>query len=158
MFKIVSSDINVTKFTLMKIGFPVLEKASENEIMLDKSLHRSKLFGVFCTQTHNINIVQSDKIPNNDNGMGIINFLKDEHITQIISPECFSMAAKYFNDNNINVYQAIGTSVMENITSLSKGLLNSFNADSAKQNKKCGSSCSSCDSTCDEINQEVVSI
>lgn len=142
----------------MKIGFPVLNKVKIDDMRFDKSLHSSNLFGVFCNATKTLKVLNADTVADSDHGMGIIHFLKGENIQHIISPECFSMAAKFFSDNGIAVFKAKGERVMDNIEYLNTGSLSKFNAESARQNNKCGDSCSSCEGACDQFEQEVVSV
>lgn len=141
----------------MNIGFPVLNASDKELLQFDASLHSSKLFGVYDTNNDIVKFVNSDSI-NNNSGLGMIQFLKDENISSIISPECYSMAAKFFNDNNIGIYQAANSHVLDNIEKLLDNKLESFGAETAIKKSSCSTDCGDCSSKCNEFEQEIVSI
>lgn len=141
----------------MNIGFPVLNASDKELLQFDTSLHSSKLFGVYNTHNDSVKLIDSESI-NNNSGLGMIQFLKDENISSIISPECYSMAAKFFNDNNIGIYQAANSHVLDNIEKLLENKLSSFGADTAMKKSSCSSDCGDCSSKCDEFEQEIVNI
>lgn len=142
----------------MKIGFPVLKKDLIVNLMFDKNLHGSNYFGVFNPSDKSFKVMLTEAIYDQDEGMGLIHFLKSEDITSIISPECNPMAAKFFLDNSINTYKAYGTTVLPNIDLFNKNELPLFTEESIVQKKNCSSECGDCNSTCNEKVQELVSI
>lgn len=141
----------------MNIGFPVVESAEKEFLKFDESLHGSKFFGVYCTENESLKIVPANNI-GQDNGMGIIQFLKNENIENIISPECYSMAAKIFADNQIGIYQAANSHVLDNIEKFLDNQLMAFGAETAIKKSSCSSDCSDCSSKCDDTNQDIVQI
>lgn len=146
----------------MKIGFPLLEKTSTQDLKFDRTLHGSNYFGVYNTDTDQINIIASDTIAEDQQGRGFIHFLKSENIASVISPECHTMAAKFFSDNEIDIYKASSPNIYDNIIACMKNELLLFTGETAIQKKDCsGTSCSDCSSTCsdtDNVDQQVISI
>jgi len=144
----------------MKIGFPLTKKAAGQDLEFDINLHSSNYFGVFDSADESIRIVSTAELSDDNQGLGFIHFLKGEDIISVISPECHTMAAKFFSDNNIGIYKANGRNALKNISLLLNQQLPLFTSQSAIKSK-CGSDCSSCSTGCstnDKVQQDVVSI
>jgi predicted Fe-Mo cluster-binding NifX family protein len=146
------------KTATMKIGFPVLKETQLSELEFDLSLHRCKFFGVFDSLNESIQILHVDSLFETSAGMDLLNFLKEESIEFIISPEFHSMAARFFENNGIAVYKAVNSNVLLSIYQFQRKNLTRFGAADAIQKSACSSKCDSCNSTCNEIVQEVVAI
>jgi len=142
----------------MKIGFPVLKKARLNELEFDLNLHSSKFFGVFDSTNQSISILNTSSICDEGKGMDLIKFLDEENICCVISPEFHSMAARFFQNNNIQVYKANNMHVLTNINLFQQNKLVPYGAAQALQKSACSSSCSSCSATCNENIQDIVAI
>lgn len=144
----------------MKIGFPLTKNAAGHDLEFDLNLHSSNYFGVFDSIDESIKILSTAELSDDKQGLGFIHFLKGEDIISVISPECHTMAAKFFSDNNIGIYKASGRNALKNIELLLNSQLPLFTAQNAIKSK-CGSDCSSCSTGCsttDNVQQDIVSI
>lgn len=131
----------------MKIGFPYLETNASGQVVLDSSFRTSPLFGVYDVKDESI-AVADIRMQDNQQGGGLISFFETREVDVLISPECHPMAAKYFTDNEISIYQSQGRDLISNIEAFLQSRLKQFSASSVEQAPSCGSSCSACSSKC----------
>ncbi len=127
----------------MKIGFPAAGLHNEKKSLLAGSFVESGLMGVYNTQTDEIVVVPKENFKN-----GIVDWVHEEEISLIITPDIKPMALKVFKEEGVEVYKAIGKILSLNIQLLFNKDLMSFSVESKMQEKSsCSSSCSSCSST-----------
>ncbi|MDA3891052.1 MAG: hypothetical protein PF517_05235 [Salinivirgaceae bacterium] len=142
----------------MKIGIPLQKQAQLDDLKLDMNLHGSKYFGIYNTINKTIKTFTVSSITGIYLENGFINFIKSEGINCIVSPNCQSMTAKFFKDNDIAIYKAFGTDLKQNIRLLENSELFCFNEESIIQKSNCSSECKSCSSSCNEEIQHIVAI
>lgn len=142
----------------MRIGFPVLKKANVGELEFDNTLHGCKYFGFFDEGEKYLRIKETNELNAENSGNGLVDYLKQKGISTIVCPELHPMAAKFFMDNNIGIFQANNSNVMSNIKDYFNNKLAAFSSETTIQKASCSSDCGSCSSTCSEFEQEVVAI
>ncbi len=141
----------------MKIGFPVLKKALTDALEFNDSLHGSKLFGVFDTNDNTVKILKTSS-DDETMGMDLIHFLKGEKVSCIISSACHPMAARFFINNDIGLFKALGSNILSNIDLLMDNKLKPFTDESTVSVASCSLSCSSCSSSCNEDSEDIAQI
>lgn len=130
----------------MKIGYPAFGLYKDERSMLSNDFIESGLIGVFDTDLNTISVYEKE-----DLDMRLMEWLIEEEIYTIITPDIQVMALNVFRELNIAVYKAAGTMLSLNVELLENSCLalhSSQELYEAGAGACSGSSCSSCSSSC----------
>ena len=105
----------------MKIGYPAAGMTTEKKMYLAKNFIEFGLMGVFDTQTQSVTVIPKELLKN-----GVVEWVKNEGITTIITPEIKAMALKVFREEGVDVYKAEGQLLSLNVQLLLTQLLNPY--------------------------------
>ncbi len=127
----------------MKIGYPALGTNEKEKIMLSTDFTACDLIGIYDNDSDKIELTHKDELD-----ISITDWVKQNNIDAIISPDIKAMALKVLKGNGIKVYQAEGSFLSLNIILLRSEMLPEFSAAqlASESSGSCGS-CSSCSST-----------
>ena len=129
----------------MKIGFPASSIKINEKNMLSNSFVESGMIGIYNTDTKDISITNKESI-----NKGLIEWMYENEIEDVITPEIKTMALKVFRDGGIEVYKSQGILLNINIELLKDDILLPYSFDETFKNKdgSCKpSSCGTCSST-----------
>ncbi len=130
----------------MKIGFPYLKEVEGGDVLMDETFHTCMSFGIYDDKNETIKLMTAEEISAEIDG-GLPGFFRQNGVSNLISPECHTMAAKFFQDNKLKIYRALSDDLLENVMMLQNRMLQLFGAEEVLASS-CGSDCSSCGSSC----------
>lgn len=125
----------------MKIGYPAAGK-DEQRMFFSKDFVECGQIGIYNLEDNSIALTQKEEIK-----MGLLQWLKENNIEAIVTPELAPMALNVFREENIKVYKSHGTLLQLNIELFKTGELELLSFGTVKEGTSCNSgSCSSCSS------------
>lgn len=128
----------------MRIAYPASGIQGEDRTMLSSDFTDSGLIGIVDTTTEQIEVFDKDGLSS-----GLIDWLSEQNINAIISPELEVMALKVFREKGLDVYKAESSMLALNVELLLNMCLPNFSVSEMYEEgaSSCSSNCSSCSST-----------
>jgi len=130
----------------MKIGFPYLKKKASGDVLMDATFHTCIAFGIYDDEKEEVELIEAEKVANEVEG-GLLAFFKKNGVANLISPKCHTMAAKFFQDNHLNIFRALSDDLLENVMMLKNRMLQPFGVEEVLASS-CGTDCGACSSDC----------
>ncbi|WP_143525088.1 NifB/NifX family molybdenum-iron cluster-binding protein [Labilibacter marinus] len=129
----------------MKVCLPIMGETSLKKELLAGDFYKAQHYCIYDMKNNSSSIYSL----NDANSIYMsISEIKKLEIQAIITPNLRPMAAKILFENEIEVYQAGGNVVDENIDHLKRGLLRDFTEAMIESKKDCSpDACSSCSSS-----------
>ncbi len=131
----------------MRIGFPLLKRDVPANMLLAESFHGCQFIAVYETGSNMVSVYKPSEMDFDEEGSGLIHFLKNEKVEALVSHQCHPMVVKFFRDNGIEVYKALGSEVLYNIRMLASNELTPFSLIKQELVSPCSKNCQSCTST-----------
>lgn len=129
----------------MKIVIPVTENCS-SEKRIAGSFHNSEYVCIYNSADQSLELVLSRQISDNPGNLG--NELKRRGVGAVISQQMPLMALGFFVESGLQVFQAKGEDIEENIRLFNLCQLPLLTAQLAKTTSSCSGSCGSCNTVC----------
>jgi predicted Fe-Mo cluster-binding NifX family protein len=129
----------------MKIVIPVTEKCS-SEQRIAESFHNSEYVCIYNNADHSFELILSRNISSNPGNLGTE--LKHLGVGAVISRQMPLMALGFFAESGLQVFQAKGEDIEENIRLFNLCQLPLLTAQLAKNTSPCNGSCGSCNTVC----------
>lgn len=128
----------------MKIIFPVNGQLGEN-MRIANSFHNTELACIYDTVKGSLEWVATKNMIR-EAALDVV--LKQNEISVVITRNMPLMALGFFTDNGLNVYQADGENILENIELFHQNRLLQLTNSTAKMSSVCSGSCGTCNTTC----------
>ncbi len=128
----------------MKACLPIMGDSALTKELMANDFYKAQHYCIFDLDTEEYSLYS---LTDSDSIYMSMSEIKKLDIQIIITPNLRPMAAKILFENEIEVYQAVGSVVSENIDHYKRGLLRDFTATMIESKKDCSpDACSSCSS------------